>query len=447
MSEERIKSIHEKLIALKGEPIVSSLPRNKISKQKKINFVENEIKMFKQRCDNEGIGPLMFRSLKLIRSDGRTEEIVTDEIRGNLKANLMLIKINELVPIAGKHKLIEITEETQEKARLKEQKDKESKENIIKKIDEDEERIEAEKLSLTALSYTTVETTEENTMESTSSVKNNGPKISQLFNSQSDKLQLAKETTEESTTETNVESTVETSVEATDVTTIEATDEKITGYDKMIGDAPALTELSAEENTNKRKAKKMEIVKRKEEKQKIRQDTRTKTDPAVMLRNKFFRSNISMFQTYYQSNTKLITNSNGELNEKTIDYQYFELVKEISSMIVTISDIWMIKLVEGHYYYLISGIMEPINSVITSISPSYFKEQTIPDHEEFYERMMKKEEEDEKVKKELEKLELEKLELEKLELEKLELEKLELEKLELEKLELEKLELEKQVTN
>lgn len=320
--EKRINTneqIINKLIAMKGLPRnATGLPRNKILK-KKADPEENELKIFRKRCEDEGIGPLTFRILKLVRSDGIVEEIDTDEIRGNLKANLMLIKINRLNKLEGTHKLIEIEREVKERERLKAEKDAKDKEDIFKKMEEDEK------------------------------------------------------------TEKNEEETVQTTeiVQTTETVQTEKSKEK--------------KESSKEVAIIPRKQRKQEMIKVKEEKQKIRQSTRAQADPAVQLRNKFFRSNIIMFQSHYSQQTTLV-------DKKMVDYKYLELVKEVSSMIVTISDIWIIKLSEIDYYYLISGIMEPMNSIITTISPSYFKEQAIPTHEEFYERMLKKEAENNKSK-------------------------------------------------
>ena len=355
--------ILKKLIALKGMPNQSNLPRNKV-KTKKIDLEDIDITLFNQRCKNEGINELTFRSVKLIRQDGLEIVIDADEIKGNLKANLMVIKIRNLTEIPNScHKLIEIHNNVKLKEKNKAEADKKNLDKMTDKMTDivnsnvnDQSIIERESIS-------------EETKSSSLDV--------------GDDTSSSAVVPEESRISRDSE-LVQQPLLQNDQSIVEA---ESVSVDKK----ESIKENSINELSNKKK-RKNEIMKRKYERKLQREEVKKETDPSIVMRNTYFKSCLSMLQTYYQKVTIPITNNGGELdstnsNIKLVNYVYCELIKEVAPMIITVNDIWMIKVTKNDYYYVIAGMMEPLSSIINTIDASYYKEQSIPDHENFFEKM------------------------------------------------------------
>ena len=305
---------------------------NSIKKNKNKSLIQkkNEIK---QICEKHGVGKLTFRSCKLATFDGQVTFVEHNEIDGNLKMGIFIIKASSLLP-SGNNKIYDIIEIEKNKLERDIKKKKEEEEKSKEELDRIKKNEEANK-------------EHEKITKELSEVPTNSEEIVNISQSE---------------TSTN------------DIIDIKNSDEIINETQSEI-----LIDTDIKNNEKKEVTDKVPLELKKDKKNNQHKEQLHEA-PKVKEGNKYFRR----FMQDVRSSFNLTENK---------EYRFIEFKAETTDMVIENVKIYEISMPIGikETYFLVIGDLQMKSGLIKQKDPSYEFEDVLADQYEFLERIKSKE--------------------------------------------------------
>ena len=330
--------------------------RNKHSKNPAAKDISKKISELDTICERHKIGKLTFKSCKLSTVDGIVTFIDYEEIKGNMRASTMVIKVNSMTEQPNVvYDIVQLKKDKNERDQKKQQEG-------IEKAKPEIERLKK------AMANTDAIDGSDQHKKLLEKLVNEDNVTAEL----NDKIDV------------EVESTTEEKKDSTNEPTEPAIEElSVDGPTEIIKEEPTdtLKEINGSGQSDAKKAKRKKLAKVKREKA-----LKQMNDILMQKANKKGEGN------KYHRNFMKDLRSKFILEQKD-KFKYVEAKAETTDMVIDNARIYQITMPSKttNVYLLIVGDLELKSKLLRQIDPNYKSEQVFDDHSEFLERIKAKE--------------------------------------------------------